>query len=190
MMNFTINTLRENRAAAWEKAKTFLDTHRTGNGTLSAEDNAAYERMEAEVIALGKEIERMERGASLDAELSRPVSAPLTGRPGVGVKDKPGRASDEYKSAMLAALRTNFRQVSNVLQEGVDASGGYLVPVEYDTRLIEALEHENVLRKLGTVIQTSGERKINIAASKPAASWVERSWLHMRPRWHKHSHAT
>ena len=32
---------------------------------------------------------------------------------------------------------------------------------------------ENVIRSLATVIQTSGERKINVAASKPAASWVE-----------------
>ena len=35
---------------------------------------------------------------------------------------------------MLQALRTNFRQVSNILQEGVDADGGYLVPEEYDSR--------------------------------------------------------
>ena len=28
---------------------------------------------------------------------------------------------------MLTALRSNFRQISNVLQEGVDADGGYLV---------------------------------------------------------------
>jgi HK97 family phage major capsid protein len=74
---------------------------------------------------------------------------------------------------MLTAFRTNFRQVSNVLQEGVDASGGYLVPVEYDNRLIDVLTEENVMRKLGTTITTSGEHKINIAAAKPAASWIE-----------------
>ena len=51
----------------------------------------------------------------------------------------------------------------------------YLVPTEYDERLIEKLEQENILRRLGTVIQTSGERKLNIAASKPTASWVEES---------------
>ena len=173
MKNFTINTLRENRAAAWEKAKTFLDAHRTENGTLSAEDAAQYDQMEAEIVALGKEIERLERGAAFDAELSRPVSAPLTGKPGIGVKDKTGRASDEYKSAMLAALRSNFRNVSNVLQEGVDASGGYLVPVEYDTRLTDRLTDENSMRALGTVITTSGEHKINIAGNKPAAAWIE-----------------
>ena len=172
---FNINVLRENRARAWEQAKAFLDEHRTENGTLSAEDAVQYERMEADVVNLGKEIERMERGAALDAELARPVGAPLTNRPGASGTVKTGRASDEYKAAMLAALRSNFRQVSNVLVEGTDASGGYLVPAEYDSRLIEALEQENVMRRLGTSIQTSGERKINVAATRPTSSWVEES---------------
>ena len=172
---FTINELRENRAKAWEQAKAFLDSHRTENGTLCAEDNAAYEKMEAEVVALGKEIERMERREAMDAELSRPVSSPLTTAPGKGEGAKSGRASDEYRSAMLSALRSNFRHVSNVLVEGTDASGGYLVPAEWDARLIEKLDEENVIRRLGTTIQTSGERKLNVAATKPAASWVEES---------------
>ena len=42
---------------------------------------------------------------------------------------------------MLKALRSNFRTVSNVLVEGTDASGVYLVPAEWDSRLIEAMEH-------------------------------------------------
>ena len=170
---FTINTLRENRAKAWEACKNFLDSHRTENGTLTAEDNATYEKMEAEVVALGREIERMERNAALEKELSQPVGAPLINQPGAGGKVKTGRASDAYKAAMLTALRSNFRQISNVLVEGADAAGGYLVPDEWDTRLIEALDEGNVVRKLGTAIQTSGERKINVAASKPAASWIE-----------------
>lgn len=168
-----LNELRTKRANAWEQAKAFLDSHRTENGTLSAEDNATYERMEADVVALGKEIERMERREALDAELSKPVSSPLTNLPGKEADMKTGRASNEYKGAMLSALRSNFRHVSDVLVEGTDASGGYLVPDEWDSRLIEKLEDENILRKLGTVITTSGERKINVAATKPAASWVE-----------------
>ena len=169
--NFTINELCENRNRAWEQAKAFLDGHRTENGTLSPEDAAAYERMEADVVNLGREIERMERARQIDEELTRPVGTPLTNTPGRGLDQKTGRASDAYKGAMLKALRSNFRTVSNVLVEGTDASGGYLVPTEWDSRLIEAMEHENVIRALGTVITTSGERKINVA--KPAASWVE-----------------
>ena len=58
-------------------------------------------------------------------------------------------------------------------RRGGDADGGYLVPEEYDTRLIEALEEENIFRRLGHTITTSGERKINIAATKPAAVWID-----------------
>lgn len=171
--NFTINELCENRNRAWEQAKAFLDGHRTENGTLSAEDAATYERMEADVVSIGKEIERMERARQIDEDLARPVGTPLTNTPGHGLDQKTGRASDAYKGAMLKALRSNFRTVSNVLMEGTDSAGGYLVPAEWDQRLIEKLEQENVIRALGTVIQTSGERKLNVAASKPAASWVE-----------------
>lgn len=170
----TILELREKRAKAWEAAKAFLDSHRNQSGVLSAEDDAAYSRMEQDITDLGKEIARLERQEALDAELSKPVGKPLTGKPMSGKEEqKTGRASDEYKRAMLTALRSNFKQVSNVLQEGVDADGGYLVPEEYDSRLIDVLEEENIVRKLATRITTSGDHKINIAATKPAAAWIE-----------------
>lgn len=168
-----IMAVREKRSALWENAKTFLEEHEK-DGRLTAEDAKAYEQMEQEVIALGKDIERMERQAILDAQLAKPTAAAITNAPGAGrAAEKTGRASEAYRSAMLKALRTNFRQVENVLQEGTDASGGYLVPEEYDRRLIDVLSEENVLRSLATTITTSGEHKINIAAAKPAASWIE-----------------
>lgn len=169
----TIQELRAKRANVWETAKAFLDSHRQENGLVAAEDVAAYERMEKEIVDLGKEIDRLERLDALDKEMRRPLSAPLISKPGGAGNIQTGRASDEYKTAMLTALRTNFRQVSDVLQEGNDASGGYLVPAEWDSRLIDALSEENIMRKLGTIITTSGQHKINIAATKPAAAWVE-----------------
>ena len=171
----TIQELREKRNTAWNAAKAFLDSHRTEKGTLTAEDDATYTRMEQDIADLGKEIARLERQEALDAELSKPVNTPLTSKPTTGKQPegKTGRASDEYRKGMLTALRTNFRQVSNVLQEGVDADGGYLVPEEYDRRLIQTLSEENIMRRLGHVITTSGEHKINIAATKPAAAWIE-----------------
>ena len=171
----TIQELREKRNTAWNAAKAFLDSHRTEKGTLTAEDDATYTRMEQDIADLGKEIARLERQEALEAELSKPVGTPLTSKPATGKQPevKTGRASDEYRKGMLTALRTNFRQVSNVLQEGVDADGGYLVPEEYDRRLIQTLSEENIMRRLGHVITTSGEHKINIAATKPAAAWIE-----------------
>ena len=171
----TILELREKRTKAWEAAKAFLDTKRGPDGIVSVEDTATYDKMEADVVALGKEIDRLEKQSALDMELSRPTSEPLTGKPVTGTQDKAktGRASAEYKQSMIDALRSNFRRVSDVLQEGVDADGGYLVPEEYDTRLIEGLKEENIFRGISTIIKTGGERKINIAASTPAAAWIE-----------------
>jgi HK97 family phage major capsid protein len=171
----TIKDLIEKRAKAWEAAKAFVDSHENENGVLSAEDNATYEKMEKEIEDLTAAIDRQQRAEQREAQLNKPVNSPLTGRPGAAQTgdEKTGRASDEYRKAMLNALRSNFRQVSNVLQEGVDADGGYLVPDEYDRRLIDVLEEENIMRTLGTKIVTSGEHKINIAATKPAAAWIE-----------------
>lgn len=171
----TILELREKRNKAWEAAKAFLESHRTEKGTLTAEDDATYIQMEQEINDLGKEIARLERQEALEAELNRPVNQPLTTKPGSGRGEEPktGRASDEYRKAMLDAFRSNFKRVSNILQEGVDADGGYLVPEEYDRRLIDTLSEENIMRRLATIITTSGEHKINIAATKPAASWIE-----------------
>ena len=171
-----VQELIEKRAKVWETAKNFVDTHEDKNGNLSAEDKETYSRMEAEIEELTNSIERQQRAERREQELSKPVNSPITGKP---YKDEPqgevktGRASDEYKKAMLTALRSNFRQVSNVLQEGVDADGGYLVPEEYDHRLIDVLTEENIMRGLATKITTSGEHKINIAATKPAAAWIE-----------------
>ena len=171
-----VQELIEKRAKVWETAKNFVDTHEDKNGNLSAEDKETYSRMEAEIEELTNSIERQQRAERREQELSKPVNSPITGKP---YKDEPqgevktGRASDEYKKAMLTALRSNFRQVSNVLQEGVDADGGYLVPEEYDQRLIDVLTEENIMRGIATKITTSGEHKINIAATKPAAAWIE-----------------
>ena len=174
----TINELREKRNQAWNAAKAFVEAKRDNDGLLSDEDAKTYAQMEKKVQDYGTEIDRMEQMAAMEAQLSLPTSTPITekpmnGKPGSDEKPKTGRASDAYRSGMLTALRTNFRQISNVLQEGVDADGGYLVPEEYDHRLIDVLNEENIMRKLGHKITTSGEHKINIAATKPAAAWIE-----------------
>lgn len=172
----TLQELMNKRAKAWEAAKAFLDANRNTDGLLSAEDGETYDRMEKEITDYTKEIDRLNRQAAIEEQMGKPTASPLTGKPGAGVKDEPekkGRASHAYAKAMLAAMRTGFHQVSDVLEEGNDANGGYLVPEEWDSRLIDRLEEENIFRGLATTITTSGEHKINIAATKPAAAWIE-----------------
>ncbi|MBS5114527.1 MAG: phage major capsid protein [Erysipelotrichaceae bacterium] len=171
----TIKELIEKRAKVWETAKNFVETHEK-EGVLSEEDTMTYNKMEKEIEDLTMSIERQQRALDRDHELSKPMNSPITGKPYVPEMDDKkmtGVKSKEYKNAMLSAMRSNFRNVSNILQEGVDGDGGYLVPEEYDKRLIQVLEGENIMRGLATIITTSGLHKINIAATKPAAAWIE-----------------
>ncbi len=172
-----ILSLREKRAKAWDAAKAFLDTKRGNDGMLSAEDATTYDKMEADVVALGHEIERLERQATLDLELGRPTAAPLTDKPGAPeLKEKAGRASDAYKAAFWQAMRNKSvsHDVYNALKIGEDDHGGYLAPDEFQRTLIEALEEQNIFRRLAKGITTSsGDRKIPVVASKGTASWIE-----------------
>lgn len=68
--------LRHKRAKAWDAAKNFLDAKRGSDGLMSAEDSAIYDRMETDVVNLGKEIERLERQMEIDNELGKATSNP------------------------------------------------------------------------------------------------------------------
>lgn len=175
----TIVELRDKRAKLWATMQGFLDTHRTNKGVLSPEDDATYNNMEQEMNDLTNEIHRMERRDIMEAELKKPVEQPITEKP-LNSKpehtDKTGRASMEYGSSFWNVMRskTPLPQIVNALQVGVDSEGGYLVPDEYEHTLVEALEEENVFRKLARIIQTaSGERKIPVVASKGTANWID-----------------
>ena len=169
--------MREKRTKLLATMDGFLETHRDGKGILSAEDDATYSGMEKELAALTNEIKRMERREAIDAELSKPVSTPITGKPmNGGDQEKTGRAATAYNSNFWNVMRNKapMPEVINALQVGDDAEGGYLVPDEYEHKLIEALEEENIFRRLAHTIQTdSGERKIPVVASKGTANWID-----------------
>ncbi|SFU88965.1 phage major capsid protein [Butyrivibrio sp. M55] len=167
----TINELIQKRAKVWETAKNFVDTHENENGILSAEDSATYGRMEQEIEDLTAAIDRQQRADAREQELNKAMNQPLTGRPSQKVEEKTGRASNAYKEDFGAHLRGK-RLVHNVLSEGVQADGGYLVPEEFERQIVTGLDEANVVRSLAKVITTSAERKIPVAATHSAAQWT------------------
>lgn len=170
----TITEMRNKRAKLWNTMEGFLDTHRNDMGVLSAEDDATYSKMERDLESLTNEIKRMERRDAIEAELNKPVNQPITETPerAASLKpDKVGRASDAYKEDFDRHLRGKVL-VHNVLSEGVDADGGYLVPEEFERNIVTALEEENVIRSLAKVITTQHERKIPVATGHSTAQWT------------------
>ena len=158
----TIIELRAKRATAWEAAKAFAESHTTANGTLSAEDNATYEKMEQEIADLGREIQRRERQDALD----------ITNNPANAEKPKSGRASDEYKEDFGRHLRGK-KPLHNVLSESVDADGGYLVPEEFENQIVRGIDETNIIRSIAKVITTAHDRKIPVAVGHSVATWTE-----------------
>ena len=121
-----IQKLIEKRTNLWEETKNFLDEHTGKDGKISAEDEATYDKMESEVQALSKNIERYQRQAEMEKYFAQPTAQPILNQPQNNPEVKTGRASEEYKKAALNALRTKFGSVQNVLRESVASDGGYL----------------------------------------------------------------
>ena len=172
--------MRDKRVQSWNAAKAFLESHRGEDGTLSAEDDAIFNKMMDDVDKLGREIARMEKMEAMDVEMSKATSKPLTSAPTTRMEDEPvnktGRGGNGYAKNFWNAMRSKSvsHEVLNALQVGTDSEGGYLVPDEYERTLIEALEDQNIFRQLAHVIHTSsGDRKIPVVASKGTASWID-----------------
>lgn len=170
--------MREKRAALIKQARDILDRAEAENRDLTAEEEQQYDRIMAEVDALGKRIERAERQAALEAELrqSQGTIAAHLEQPGAGGEVRLGRDSDEYRNAFWKAVRYTRNALdameTRALQVGTDTEGGFLVPTEFERDLVQALENQNVMRTLARVVSTSSDRSIPVVTSHGSATWL------------------
>ena len=76
-----------------------------------------------------------------------------------------------YNHTFWAFMRDGMPR--NALKENSDGAGGYLVPDEYESKLVSALEIENHLRRISNVIQTRHRLIIPTVIGHSAAAWIE-----------------
>ena len=170
--------LRNKRNTLWEQTKAFLEEHRDTNGLVEASAVEQYNKMASDVKALGDEIKRLEDQMEMDAQFAAATSAPVHADIKVGkksVNDRP-TATQEYTDAFWNMLRGkgNYGEIMNALSVGEDPKGGYTVPDEFERKLVEALEENNIFRGLATIIRTSsGTRKIPVAEDTGEATWID-----------------
>lgn len=170
--------LRQKRAALVAEARTILDAAEKENRDLTAEENEKYDRIMAEVDKLARDIEREERLANIERELDQ-IQRPIAARkeqPGDGQEQRAARATDEYRSAFWTQFRHGKQALMadeyRALAIGTDAAGGFLVPQDFERRIIDLLPEENVMRTLATVIATASDREIPVVASHGQAYWT------------------
>ena len=171
----TIIELRNKRNSLWEQTKNFLEEHRDANGLVAADAVEEYNKMVSQVQNLGVEISRLETQRDMDAKFNEPTSNPVL--PNVKPTPKSDRptATDEYNKAFWNMMRgINTMEVRDALSVSTPSEGGYTVPDEFERRLIQELEENNVFRKIAHTIKTqSGTRTIPIAADAGEATWIE-----------------
>lgn len=169
--------LRNKRNNLWEQTKAFLEEHRDANGLVEASAVEQYNKMAADVKALGEEITRLEDQMEMDAKLSQATSAPVHTDMKDVRRDANARptATAKYNEAFWNMMRgNNTMEVRDALSVGVDQNGGFTVPDEFERQLIQALEENNIFRSLAKTIHTnSGTRTIPIATDSGSASWIE-----------------
>lgn len=178
-----INELKGKRAALVNEARTVLDEADKENRLLTAEEDQKYNNIMADVDKMGDEIKREEQLQQLENQMKGTPGPTAHPQPNGDRKPTKLQATDEYVDAFWLNVR-HGRQALNsqqyhILQEvralatGTDTGGGYLVPESFEAQLIQALEEENVMRTLGTVITSSNDRNIPVVDSHGIAYWTD-----------------
>ena len=85
-------------------------------------------------------------------------------------KEVPTLANPMYAKAYDGFLKLGA--TCNTLREGSDGEGGYLVPDEFEHRVVQAMSEKNVMRRLGTVMQTERTMKYPVGKGIGYADWI------------------
>lgn len=187
-MNEKTRELRQKRANLIAQARELVERAEEEKREMSADENQQYDRIMKDIDDMMKKIEREEKLSALEEGLQDSVNE---GRNNTttkqdDVKDELKdltngnvRESKLYRRAFFNALRNrgdiNKLSANEImaLDKGSSSTGSYIVPVEYERTLIQALEDENIMRRYATVITTSAEQKIPVASSHGTAEWIE-----------------
>ena len=159
---------------AWQDCKDFLDAHTNAEGIISSEDKATYDEMLKKVDSYKSQLALLDEVEKREQEMNEPSTNAMRENPAKKTEEKKGRASDSYKKLFSDFLRgaATVKQIRDALQEGTNSEGGYLVPQEFEKRVIEKLTELDAIRANAHVIKTSSSRKIPVEATVAAATWI------------------
>ena len=142
---------------------------------FTAEEQGKYDLMATDVANLTASIQReraMEHSeAAVAHQADKSVQAALENPS----SPEGQRATPDYKKAYLAMLRnggvvpSEFRAT---LQKAISTQGGYLVPIEFETKILLKLYDANIMRQLATVIRTTSQVDIPMEGNLPTFGWI------------------
>jgi len=139
---------------------------------MSAEDEEKYDKMEERVTTLQAELakeERRGRLASTEHHLDQPTLDLRRGSPERAVA---GRSEEEQSRAFWACMQGTATPEQRAMSVGVNAQGGYAVPVEMERAITEELDKLGNVRTLVPVVQARNDTKVPIESDIGSGEWV------------------
>lgn len=172
-----VNSLLQKRGEIIHEMKNMLDRVEAEGRDLNSEEQTMFDQMESDQVSLKARADRMERvnavHSDLDSLRSEPVRTVVDNSDGEAVRP---RATKAYINGFDAYARRGMNgitaDVMNALQVGTDSEGGYIVPEEFDTMLVEYLQDINEIRSLVNVVSTASDRNIPVESSLGTATWT------------------
>lgn len=173
-----LNELRARRAAALKKARDLVDRAESRGEDLDADEQRQYDEHWKAAEDLRSRIDRGEKLEREEAELRKSQHDPI--KPAIE-DEKRGNASNnprsapEYRKAFDAYLRSGSPAELRALQADIDTAGGYLVPTDFSTQLIKAIDNNTFVRGLSNVLTLTRGDSIGIPsldADPDDADWT------------------
>lgn len=148
---------------------------------LDAGDMEAYNKMDAEIDTLDAEIKAEEKQQNREDALKK-ITETAKAKPLPTDSAKPKKITEtaEYKNAFFHAVRDGMSSITseehklltNVLSTGAESGGMLVMPAEMETAVRALLAKQVVMRGLATNLTLTADRKIVLASSYGAASWI------------------
>lgn len=172
-----INDLLQKRGEVINKMKIMLDKIEGESRDFTGDEQTIYDAMDEEQSSLKNRADRLESLNTVHGDLDTlrdPQNHPTPVSQG-GDRANP-RGTEEYINGFDRYARVGMNgltgDVLNALQVGTDSEGGYIVPEEFDTQLVEYLQDINELRGYVNVISTASDRNIPIESTLGVATWT------------------
>ena len=146
------------------------------NGNISEANATRYDDLEKEFDDLTRQIDRLEKQQQRDIEMNKPTAKSLRtgGSKGEVADDK------DYKEAFIRMISNkatrndmDMLEARAVQVAGDGSQGGFLVPDDFQSKILEKLDEVSTLREHSTVIRTTSEKLIPIGADTPEFGWID-----------------
>jgi len=156
-MSDYINRQVEERARAFESAKSLLDNAASEKRDLNAEESAQYAAINADIDARGLVISQMLADEKRDADIRSAVAGHVEARP-------EERAAEVRSDADLirSLARGETRSLNFERRDVSKASTGAPVPTSFYDTIIEVARYTGPMLETSTVLNTAGGENLQI----------------------------